>query len=101
MTNLTLHIENNATLEALLPLLKHLGIHYSSNETQVAEPTAAYQIAPKRTKKRLEDSVLPKPKNINWQEVEKIIAEGLGEDFDTEAMLAYVAESRKDRILTL
>jgi hypothetical protein len=41
MTNLILHIESNATLEALLPLLKRLEIRYSSEEKIAKEPMAA------------------------------------------------------------
>ena len=100
MTNLTLHIENNATLEALLPLLQHLGVRYDiSKSNGIAEPAIAY--AKPKPKRRLEDVLLPKPKNIDWEAVEQTIAEGVSQDFDTEAMLSFVEESRKDRILTL
>ena len=100
MTNLTLHIENNATLEALLPLLQHLGVRYDiSKSNGIAEPAIAY--AKPKSKRRLEDVLLQKPKNIDWEAVEQTIAEGVSQDFDTEAMLSFVEESRKDRILTL
>ena len=96
MTNLTLHIENKATLEALLPLLQHLGVEYDITENIiVAEPTIAYE-KPK-PKRRLEDVLLPKPKNINWETVEQTIAKGVSEDFDTEVMLEHLKECRTDR----
>ena len=102
MTNLTLHIENNATLEALLPLLQHLGVRYDiSKSNDIAEPAIAYAKPKPKPKRRLEDVLLQKPKNIDWEAVEQTIAEGVSQDFDTEAMLSFVEESRKDRILTL
>ena len=96
MTNLTLHIENNATLEALLPLLQHLGVEYDITEyNSVAEPTIAYE-KPK-PKRRLEDALLPKDPNIDQAAAWKYIMEANNPDFDTEAMLLHLEECRTDR----
>ena len=98
MTNLTLHIENNATLEALLPLLQHLGVRHDIwKNNDIAEPAIAYAKPKPKSKQRLEDVLLPKPKNIDWEAVEKTIAEGVSQNFDTEAMLQHLKECRTDR----
>ncbi len=96
MTNLTLHIENKATLEALLPLLQHLGVRYDITENNsVAEPTIAYE-KPK-PKRRLEDALLPKDPSIDQEAAWKYIMEAGNPNFNLEERLADLEEARQDR----
>ena len=100
MTNLTLHIENNATLEALLPLLQHLGVRYDIwKNNDIAEPAIAYA-KPKskpKPKRRLEDALLPKDPSIDQEAAWKYIMEAGNPNFNLEERLADLEEARQDR----
>lgn len=96
MTNLTLHIENNAILEALLPLLQHLGVRYDiSKSNDIAEPAIAY--AKPKPKRSLEDALLPKDPNIDQEAAWKYIMEAGNPNFNLEERLADLEEARQDR----
>ncbi len=91
----SLNIPSQATFDALLPLLRHLNIDFSITEKAVAEPAAAYSMEDKR--KKLAAKLLPKDPNFDWETSAKIILKGASDGFDTDAMIAFVNESRQDR----
>jgi hypothetical protein len=91
----SLNIPNQATFDALLPLLQHLNIDFSITEKTVAEPAAAYSVESRR--KKLATKLLPKDPNFDWETSAKIILQGASDEFDTDAMISFVNESRQDR----
>ena len=97
MTNLTLHIENNATLDALLPLLKHLGIAYSTREEQVVEPAVMYQTPIKKVKKRLEDTLVSKINTANRESILQTILDTKNPIVNLEERLQHLKECRTNR----
>jgi hypothetical protein len=93
----SLNIPNQATFDALLPLLQHLNIDFSITEKTVAEPAAAYSVESRR--KKLATKLLPKDPNFNPEETLQLIKSADNPNFNLEEWLDYLKECRTDRPL--
>ncbi|MEY4902654.1 MAG: hypothetical protein RLZZ292_469 [Bacteroidota bacterium] len=91
MSTFTIEVESPNQLEALVQFLQQNGLKYAQKEKIIQENLI------NERRKRLEMKILPKKENIDRATAEKIILQGVSDDFDTDAMIEYLKSGREDR----